>query len=257
VRIDESARAAFDPSWRRVFITCEGAIMARKAAAASSGEHGSRKQAARKRAPPRADAEAPRGDASRSEAGAPKERPAHTATMPRFDELSKMAKVMTPEQAMDLYRANARLALDVINAAVEGAGQLRRKQLEGEEEAREFQRRHAQSAAQARDPQALVAAGQGAAQEAMERSLRYWSEMFDLIVEIQKRLFALMEEQMEGVPGVRETRGAMAMLPDVGQMQKVVAAMQGVVSSGESTFASMQRVMGDFAKLAQGQTTNR
>jgi hypothetical protein len=42
------------------------------------------------------------------------------------------------------------------------------------------------------------------------------------------------------------------MLPDMGQMQKVVSAMQGVVSSGESTFASMQRVMGDFAKLAQG-----
>jgi hypothetical protein len=86
----------------------------------------------------------------------------------------------------------------------------------------------------------------------MERSLRYWSEMFDMIVEIQRRLFTLMEEQMEGVPGVKETRAAMAMLPDMGQMQKVVSAMQGVVSSGESTFASMQRVMGDFAKLAQG-----
>jgi hypothetical protein len=61
-----------------------------------------------------------------------------------------------------------------------------------------------------------------------------------------------MEDQMEGVPGVKEARAAMAMLPDMGQMQKVVAAMQGVVSSGESTFASMQRVMGDFAKLAQG-----
>ncbi|HEX6792816.1 MAG TPA: phasin family protein [Casimicrobiaceae bacterium] len=230
--------------------------MARKAAAASGGEHGSRKQAARKRAPPRAGDEAPR-DASRGEGRAAKERPARTAAMPGFDELSKMAKAMTPEQAMDLYRANARLALDVVNAAVEGAGQLRRKQIEGEEEAREFQRRHAQSAAQARDPQALVAAGQGAAQEAMERSLRYWGEMFDLIVEIQKRLFALMEEQMEGVPGVRETRAAIGMLPDVGQMQKVVAAMQGVVSSGESTFASMQRVMGDFAKLAQGQRTDR
>jgi phasin family protein len=161
-----------------------------------------------------------------------------------------MAKMMTPEQALELYKSNAALALAVINAAIEGAGRLRIKQFECEEEAREFQRRHAKSAAQARDPQALVAAGQGAAQEAMERSLRYWSEMFDLIVEIQKRLFALMEEQMEGVPGVRETRAALAMMPDLAQMQKVVSAMQGVVSSGESTFASMQRVMGDFAKLA-------
>jgi phasin family protein len=162
-----------------------------------------------------------------------------------------MAKMMTPEQAIELYKANAALALEVINTAIEGTAQLRRKQLEGAAQASEFQHRHAQSAAQARDPRALVAAGQGAAQEAMERSLRYWSEMFDLIVEIQRRLFTLMEEQMEGVPGVKETRAAMAMLPDMGQMQKVVSAMQGVVSSGESTFASMQRVMGDFAKLAQ------
>jgi phasin family protein len=166
--------------------------------------------------------------------------------------MAKMAKMMTPEQAIELYKANAALALEVINTAIEGTAQLRRKQLEGAAQASEFQHRHAQSAAQARDPQALVAAGQGAAQEAMERSLRYWSEMFDLIVEIQRRLFTLMEEQMEGVPGVKETRAAMAMLPDMGQMQKVVSAMQGVVSSGESTFASMQRVMGDFAKLAQG-----
>jgi hypothetical protein len=35
-------------------------------------------------------------------------------------------------------------------------------------------------------------------------------------------------------------------------MKDVVSAMQGVVSSGGSTFESMQRVMGDFAKIAQG-----
>ena len=159
------------------------------------------------------------------------------------------AKMMTPERAMELYKSNAALALEVINAAIEGASRVRRKQFEGEEEAREFQRKHAQSAAQARDPQALVAAGQGAAQEAMEKSMHYWSEMFDLIVEMQKRLFSLLGEQMEGVPGVKETKAAMAMLPDMSQMQKVVSAMQGVVSSGGSTFESMQRVMGDFAKL--------
>ena len=166
--------------------------------------------------------------------------------------MSQMARMMTPEQAIELYKANAALALQVINTAIEGSERLRQKQFEGAEEAREFQRRHARSAAEARDPQSLVAAGQGAAQEAMEKSMRYWSEMFDLIVEIQKRLFTLIEDQVEGVPGIKETRAAMAMLPDMSQMQKVVSAMQGVVSSGESTFASMQKVMGDFAKLAQG-----
>ena len=155
-------------------------------------------------------------------------------------------------QAIELYKANAALALEIINTAIEGAARLRKKQFEGEEEAREFQRRHARSAAEARDPSSLLAAGQGAAQEAMEKSMHYWGEMFDLIVEIQKRLFTLIEDQMEGVPGVKETKAAMALMPDMSQMKKVVSAMQGVVSSGGSTFESMQRVMGDFAKMAQG-----
>ena len=228
--------------------------MARKAAATSKSEQASGKERGRKRSPPNLET----GDSTHRAQGA-KTRGASPPplTMPDARDLAKTAKMMTPEQALDLYRTNAALALDVINAAIEGASRVRRKQFEGEEEAREFQRKHAKSAAQARDPQALVAAGQGAAQEAMERSLRYWSEMFDLIVEIQKRLFTLMEEQMEGVPGVKETRAAMSMLPDMSRMQKVISAMQGVVSSGESTFASMQRVMGDFAKLAQGQGATR
>ncbi len=167
--------------------------------------------------------------------------------MPGFGDLAKLPKMMTPEQAIDLYKANAALALQIVNAAIEGTAKLRKKQFEGEEEARAFQKRQVLSAAEARDAQSLVAAGQGAAQEAMEKSMHYWGEMFDLIVEIQKRLFALMEEQMEGVPGVKETRAAMAMLPDLSQMKKVVSAMQGVVSSGSSTFETMQRVIGDFA----------
>jgi hypothetical protein len=177
--------------------------------------------------------------------------------MPGLGDMSKMAKMMTPEQAIELYKANAALALQVIDTAIESTARLRKKQFEGEEEAREFQKKHARTAAQARDAQGLLAAGQGAAQEAMERSLHYWSEMFDLIVEIQKRLFTLMEEQMEGVPGVKETRAAMAMLPDMSQMKKVVSAMQGVVSSGGSTFETMQRVMGDFARLAQGSAARK
>jgi hypothetical protein len=216
--------------------------MARKAAAAPQAAHATRKAGARKRSTARTETDA-----------TPAPRASPTASpSPPFGDLSKIAKMMTPEQAIELYKANAALALQVNNTAIEGTARLRKKQFEGEEEAREFQRRQVRSAAEARDAQSLLAVGQGAAQEAMEKSMHYWSEMFDLIVEIQKRLFTLMEEQMEGMPGVRETRAAMAMLPDLSQMKNVVSAMQGVVSSGGSTFESMQRVMGDFAKIAQG-----
>src|SRR5690348_17440005 len=230
--------------------------MARKAAAAKADTGTARKRAARKRSSPRIESEGastrtPSSSESRSS------RSADMSKMPGFGDMSKMSKMMTPEQAIEMYKANAWLALQVINAAIESTARLRKKQFEGEEEAREFHKKHARTAAEARDPQGLLAAGQGAAQEAMERSMHYWSEMFDLIVEIQKRLFALMEEQMEGVPGVKETRAAMAMLPDMSQMKKVVSAMQGVVSSGGSTFETMQRVMGDFARLAQGSMAAR
>jgi hypothetical protein len=219
--------------------------MARKTAAGSSGTSTPRKRAARKRSTPRI---ASQGSAA----------PAAMASMRSMQglgDMSKMAgmaKMLTPEQAIELYKANAALALEVINTAIESTARLRKKQFEGEEEARAFQKKHVRSAAEASDASSLLAAGQGAAQEAMEKSMHYWSEMFDLIVEIQKRLFTLLEEQMEGVPGVKETKAAMAMLPDLSQMKKVVSAMQGVVSSGGSTFESMQRVMGDFAKLSQG-----
>jgi len=166
-------------------------------------------------------------------------------------DLSRMTKVLTPQQAFELYRANAKMALDVINAAIEGTARLRKRQYEAEEDAAEFQKKHAKSAAEANNPQALMAVGQGAAQEAMEKSMHYWGEMFDLIVEMQKRLFALIDEQMAGVPGVKEAKAAMQMLPDLSQMQKVVSAMQNVVASGAPAFDSMQRVMGDFTRLAQ------
>ena len=47
-------------------------------------------------------------------------------------DFTKMAKMMTPEQAMDLYKANAKMALDVINAAIENTSKLRRLQFEGD-----------------------------------------------------------------------------------------------------------------------------
>ncbi len=169
----------------------------------------------------------------------------------KFADLSKMTKVLTPEQAFELYRANARMALDVINAAIESTARVRKLQFEGEEEARSMQKKAVRHAAEASDAQSLMAAGQAVTREAVEKAMQYWSQMFEMIVEIQKRLFALIEQQMGDVPGAREARAAMAMMPDLRQAQNLVRAMQGVMSSGGSAFDSMQRVMGDFARLAQ------
>ncbi len=97
--------------------------------------------------------------------------------------------------------------------------------------------------------QSLMAVGQSAAQEAMEQSMQYWGQMFDLIVEIQKRLFSMLESQTAGLPGAKEAKAALAMMPDVTKFQNVVSAMQGVMSSGGSAFEQMQKVMGDFARM--------
>ena len=179
----------------------------------------------------------------------PSARAAAPFTMPDAAQLADYAKTLTPEQAFELYRANARLALDVIDAAIESTAKMRRLQFEGEETARSMQKRAARQAAEAGDMPALMAAGQSVTQEAVERSMAYWGQMFELIVEIQKRLFTLIEDQMSGVPGVKQAKAALAMMPDMTQMQKVVSAMQGVMSSGGSAFESMQKVMGDFARM--------
>jgi phasin family protein len=173
-------------------------------------------------------------------------------TMPDAAQLAKYAKTLTPEQAFELYRANARLALDVIDAAIDSTAKMRKLQFEGEETARTIQRKAARHAAEAGDVPALMAAGQSVTQEAVERSMAYWGQMFELVVEIQKRLFTLMENQMADVPGVKQAKAAMAMMPDLTKMQNVVSAMQGVMSSGGSAFESMQKVMGDFARLSGG-----
>jgi len=172
--------------------------------------------------------------------------------MSGMGDLSKMAKMMTPEQAIDLYKSNARMALDVINAAIENTTKLRRLQFDGEEQARAMGRKAAKRAAEAGSPDEMMAAGQTASQEAMEHAMRYWGQMFEMIVEMQKRLFAMMEDQMSGVPGVKEAKAAMSMMPDLRQAQNVIQAMQGVMSSGGNAFESMQRVMGDFAKFVPG-----
>ncbi len=173
-------------------------------------------------------------------------------TMPDAKEFASFAKTLTPEQAFDLYLQNAKLALDVIDAAIESTAKVRRLQFEGEEKARTMQKKAARNAAEAGDMPALMAAGQTVSQEAVEQAMAYWGQMFDLVVEVQKRLFSLMEDQMSGVPGVKEAKAAMAMMPDMRQTQNLVSALQGVMSSGGTAFESMQRVMGDFAKMMPG-----
>ena len=196
---------------------------------------------------------APRKRAAPRRGPAPKPTPRGAAAMPgaNLGDLSKMAKILTPQQAFELYRANARMALDVINASIESTAKLRKLQFEGEEEARSMQRKAVRHAAEASDAQSLMAAGQAVTQEAVEKAMQYWGQMFDMIVEIQKRLFTLMEQQMGDMPGAKEAKAALAMMPDLSQMQNVVKAMQGVMSSGGSAFDSMQRVMGDFTRMAQ------
>lgn len=168
-----------------------------------------------------------------------------------YQDMSRMANMLTPEQAIELYKANARMALDVINAAIESTAKLRKLQFEGEEQAREIHRKAAKHAAEAKDAHTLMAVGQGAAQEALEKSMRYWGEMFELITEIQRRVFTLIEDQADGMPGVRQAKAAMAAMPDLKPLQNVVDAMKGVVGSGGHAFDQMQKVLGDFARYAQ------
>ena len=170
--------------------------------------------------------------------------------MPDPAKFAEYAKKLTPEQAFELYRANARLALDVIDAAIESTAKMRKLQFEGEESARSMQQKAARRAAEAGDVPSLVAAGQSVTKEAVEKSMAYWGQMFELVVEMQKRLFTLLENQMADVPGVKQAKAAMAMMPDVTKMQNVISAMQGVMSSGGSAFESMQKVMSDMARMS-------
>jgi phasin family protein len=207
---------------------------------------------ARKAAPADVAAKPKRRPAARRKPAAKPTPAAATAAMNKtLADMSRMANLMTPEQAIELYKANAKMALDVIDAAIDNTAKLRKLQFEGEETARAFQRKAAKGAAAARDPQALMAMSADAGREALEKSLAYWGEMFDLIVEMQKRLFALIEEQAEGMPGVKQAKAAMQMMPDLGPMQNVVEAMQRMVGSGSGAFGSMQKLMSDMARMAQ------
>jgi len=171
--------------------------------------------------------------------------------MPDPAQFAKLAKAITPEQAFDLYKSNAKIALQIIDAAIENTAKVRRLQFEGEETARSMQKKAARSAAEAGDPQSLMAVGQSAAQEAVQHSMQYWGQMFELIADMQQKLFTLMESQLQGVPGMKEAKAAMAMMPDLKPAKDLVAAMQGMLSSGGGSFESMQKAMADFARMAQ------
>ncbi|GIK87055.1 MAG: hypothetical protein BroJett026_25360 [Betaproteobacteria bacterium] len=199
---------------------------------------------------PRKTRRAPRKTAAKTAAPPPPRR-APGADAQMREQMARMANLMTPEQAIELYKANAKMALDVINAAIDSTARLRKLQFEGEESAREFQRKAARASAEAKDAQSLVAIGQETGREALEKSLAYWQEMFGLIVEIQQRLFSLIEDQAQGMPGYRQAKAAMAMMPDLGPMKNVVDAMQGLVGSGGNAFATMQKMMSDLAQMAQ------
>lgn len=221
--------------------------MATKTASKSSS---ARKTSGAKRAKPKAQGSA----GAQSERASGRTEPGVSnpfAAMTDPAQLARFKELMTPEQAFELYRQNARLALEIIESAIESTGKMRKLQYEGEEEARTFHKRAARRAAEADNPQALLATGQNVGQEAVQKAMTYWSQMFELVVEMQKRLFAVIEDQTANVPGVRQAKAAMAMLPDLRQAQNLVTAMQGVMSSGGPAFESMQRVMSDFTKMAQ------
>ena len=172
--------------------------------------------------------------------------------LPDAKQLQALAKSLTPEQAFQLYRQNAKLALDVIEAAIANTEKVRRLQFEGEEKARSMQKKATRQVAEAGDVKALMASGQVLSKEAVEQAMAYWGQMFELVVDVQKQLFSLMQTQMTGLPGAKEAKAAMAMMPDLRQTQNLVNAFQGVMASSGSAVETMQKMMTDFAKLMPG-----
>lgn len=172
--------------------------------------------------------------------------------LPDAKQLEALAKSLTPEQAFQLYRQNAKLALDVIEAAIANTEKVRRLQFEGEEKARSMQKKATRQVAEAGDFKALMNGGQALSKEAVEQAMAYWGQMFELVVDMQKQLFTLMQTQVAGLPGAKEAKAAMAMMPDLRQAQNLVNAFQGVMTSSGSAVETMQKMMTDFAKLMPG-----
>lgn len=210
-----------------------------------------------KKSTPRKTRSTPKAAAKSSRKAAPKARAtAASSRAPAFAlpdpaQFAKLAKVATPEQIIELYKANCKAALDIINATLEGTAKMRKLQYEGEEHARAMQQRTAKSIAGASHPNELMAVGSGYTQEAAQKAMQYWSEMFEVAIDMQKRLFGLMEEQMRGVPGFAQLKAATGMMPELGQAHQVVSAMQALLTQGNSAYAAMTKVVNDMTRTAQ------
>ena len=86
-----------------------------------------------KKTKPRAKA-APKSAAGAGPKAAPFAMPDMSQFGASFADMSKMPNVVTTEQAIELYKTNAKLALDMINAAIDNTAKLRKLQFEGEEQ---------------------------------------------------------------------------------------------------------------------------
>jgi len=156
---------------------------------------------------------------------------------------------MTPEQAFELYKANAKMALDVINAAIENTA----KDAQGCSSRRRGSAIHAEKGDPSRGgSERSAVAGRGGSERdtgSGREAMQYWQQMFEMIVEMQKPPFCA-----DGRTDVRACPGKGSQGGDGDDARrpagaKPVKAMQGVMSSGGSAFTSMQRVMGDLTRM--------
>jgi hypothetical protein len=165
-------------------------------------------------------------------------------------DLSKMGGMVTPEQAIELYKANAQMALDIINAAIEGTAKVRRKQFEARRPRARSTRR---PCGRRRGARPAIADGGRAGRGA--GSAREVDALLGRDVRPDQRDPAPPVHADRGAgrgdAGVKQAKAAMAMLPDLKPIGNVVDAMRGVVGSGSNAFEQMQKVMGDFARLSQ------
>ena len=181
-----------------------------------------------KSAKPKRRPAAPRKPAAKAAPTAPS-----TAAMNKTQaDMSRMANLMTPDQAIELYKANAKMALDVINAAIDNTAKLRKLQFEGEESAREFGRKAARNAAEAKDAQSLMSRAarnrpRGAGEEHGLLARHVRADRRDPEAPVRADRGA-----GQGMPGVKQAKAAMQMMPDLGPMKNVVDAMQRIVGSG-------------------------
>jgi hypothetical protein len=134
-----------------------------------------------------------RAGAKKSTAKAAPKAAASSATFtmppqPDFRDLAKMAKVLTPEQAFELYKTNAKMALTTSSTQRSKlTTKLRKLQFAGEEEARSMQK----GAGMPRKERSTNRSWRRVRRDAgIGKAMRYWGK-FDMIVKCRKRLFVM------------------------------------------------------------------